>query len=238
MLRREFLQSLAAFAAAAAAGGTVAKAGFTPPARPAEPRVALWTPPSEPAVPTVSTVGRLDIELVRGDDFVIDIDCALRVGSAVICKGGSDSVGAAAFASVASCGLPPGSKHLFTNTVCFASSDTMKLRPGRKMWAVSFVSDGYSVRHLIGKATILPDAFWKSQEEVLGWLPRMHALGVERPRGSRVEQVWFRERLRPDERSIEDGRVAAILTHSRPVGATIINRGAGCVINFAKEELL
>ena len=227
MLRREFLQSLATFAAAAAAGGTVAKAGFTAPSGPAIPEPAVWTPP-----PPAIGPGIVNLTVVRGEELRMDFDCTdvslpmHEVGWWVgRLSGQAEQI-----------------KGQWTGFRLHAAAEqTARMRPGVVPWGIAIQGriDGTAPQTLItGLATILPDAFWKSQEEVLGWLPRMHALGVERPRGSRGEQVWFRERLRPDERSIEDDRVASILTHSRPVGATIINRGAGCVIDFAKEELL
>ena len=225
MLRREFLQSLAAFAAAAG----VAKAGFTAPSGPATPEPAVWTPP-----PPAIGPGIVNLTVVRGDELRLDFDCHFHdlflptrevgwwIGGL---RGQAEQI-----------------KGQWTGLRLHAAAEqTARMRPGVVPWGIAIQGriDGTAPQTLItGLATILPDAFWKSQEEVLGWLPRMHALGVERLRGSGVEQVWFRERLRPDERSIEDGRVAAILTHSRPVGAAIINRGQGCVINFAREELL
>jgi len=235
MLRRDFLQAVAAFAAAAATGG--AKSGFTPPAGPATPEPLVWTPP---APGLVSTVGRLDIELVRGDEFDIRIDSwKAPVTRAAICADGDGyaalDIAIQAVVSVCYNDLP---RCPYTSRVRFPASETAKLKPGLKMWAVRF-GDGPNTGSIIGKATVLPDVLWKSQDEILGWLPKMHALGVERPRVAGAHSsAWFRERLRPDERSPEDSRVSSLIGSSRPVGAEIINRGQGCIIDFAREELL
>ena len=230
MLRRDFLQTVAAFAAAAATGG--AKSGFTPPAAPASPEPVVWTPLPQ-------AFGRLDIELVRGDEFVVQIEAGRPVTRAAICaEGGRDAAIDVAIQANIRVSHQWLTRGCCTSQIRFPASETAKLKPGLKMWAVKF-GEGPHTGSLIGKATVLPDVFWKSQDEILGWLPKMHALGVERPRVAGAHSsAWFRERLRPDERSPEDSRVSSLIGSSRPVGAEIINRGQGCIIDFAREELL
>lgn len=228
MLRRDFLKTISAFAAAASAGGTAA-AGFTPPTRPAAPEPAVWVPPA-PAEPTISPFGIVNLTLVRGDDRLLYFDgfCSVALPREIGWWIG---------------GLR-GTLEAASNGTDFrlhaTSQQTARLRPGVVPWGIAKLGrlpGGPAPRTLItGTATILPDDLWRAEEEVLKIVPQMHPLGISE-RGDRYE-VMFRAPLRPGETSRYAPRLASLLDHCRPVRAEIFNGGAGAQIDFACKGLL
>lgn len=213
MLRRDFLKTISAFAAAASAGGT-AVAGFTPPTRAANPGPA----------------GIVNLTLVRGDDLLLHYDGFDRI--ALPREIGWWIGGLLGTLEAAS---NDASFRLHAT-----SQQTARLRPGVVPWGIAKLGrlpGGPAPQTLItGTATILPDDLWRAEEEVLKIVPQMHPLGIIE-RNDRFE-VMFRGRLRADETSRYAGRVESLISHCRPVKAQIINRGQGARIDFACKGLL
>jgi hypothetical protein len=223
MLRRDFLRAISAFAAAASAGGTAA-AGFTPPTRP-----AVWVPPA-PAEPVISPAGIVNLTLVRGDGLLLYFDGFRHVLPQDIgwwIGGLRGTMHTAPDDSVRIC------LHATAN-------QTALLRPGVVPWGIARLGrlpGGPAPQtYITGLATILPDDLWRAEEEVLKIIPQMHPLGIIKHR-DRYE-VMFRAPLRPGEESRYTHRVASLMDHCRPVGAKIINGGAGAQIDFAHKGLL
>lgn len=215
MIRRDFLKTIAAFAAAASAGGGVAAAST------AEPRVVGGVE----ELPVTFPAG-LDIELIRGDDFAMDIHLSNSVSPWYqVCIDRADHCGAAVLGRVDA--DETGKIHIY-----FDGKATRRLRPGRRPWRITW---GDAVL-LAGTATILPNDLWKAEESVLAIVPQMHPLGIISRRDS--YRVDFRAKLQGDEQSRYDDRVVSLVEHCRPVYAEIINSGQGCRIDFAPKGII
>lgn len=227
MLRRDFLRTLAAFAATASAGGTAVAAA----SRPASVGSYLTADgirvPAEPVItPRTLAAAPLDLTLTRGDDVNLCIAGLMRyqgVNWAAVIHGiGS---GPPVYGLVM-----PGTDTLWLR---FDGRNTRRLRPGPRPWHLAF-DDRVA---LAGTATILPDELWTAEESVLGLVPQMYPVALfEKRRGG--YEVGFRAKLKDAERSPYDDRVASLVEHCRPVYAEIINRGQGCRIDFAHKGLL
>jgi hypothetical protein len=219
MIRRDFLKTIAAFAAAASAGGGVAAASV------AEPRVVGGVR----ELPVTFPAG-LDIELIRGEDFAMDIHLSNSVSPWYqVCIDRADHCGAAVVGRVAA--DEAGKVRLY-----FDGKATSRLHPGQRPWRLTWGNDRSTSVLVAGTATILPNDLWKAEESVLAIVPQMHPLGII----SRCDsyRVDFRAKLRGDEQSRYDDRVVSLVEHCRPVYAEIINRGQGCRIDFAPKGVI
>lgn len=226
MLRRDFLKTISAFAAASAVGGSAAAAAAS---RPIVGSQLTADGIRVPAGPHVLLASPLDMEIVRGEDvefFVagLKVSPGLHFMSAFI---GPQRPGPGD-------GIPgivePGGDGI---TLRFLGRSTGLLRPGPRPWHLA--CDGRVL--LAGTATILPDDIWRAEESVLAIVPKMHAMGVASRRGDRYE-TYFRAKLRDGEQSRYSDHVASLMEHCRPVHADIINGGVGCRIDFAHKGLL
>jgi hypothetical protein len=215
MIRRDFLKTIAAFAAAASAGGGVAAASVTK--------------------PKAGTLSRkfssgLDIEMVRGEDFWLCIKLVQDLSPWYqVCIDRTDHCGAAVVGRV-------DADEKGTINLYFDGKATSRLRPGQRPWRLTWGNDRSTSVLLAGTATILPNDLWKAEESVLAIVPQMHPLGIISRRDS--YRVDFRAKLRGDEQSRYDDRVVSLVEHCRPVYAEIINRGQGCRIDFAPKGII
>jgi hypothetical protein len=225
MLRRDFLKTIAAFAAASAAGGSVAAAG----ARPIVGSPLTADGIRVPAGPKVFAAAPLDLTLVRGEDVALFVS-GLRFSPGLHAMAviiGPQHLGPwhSVYGDVAA-----GSDGLWLH---FSGESTSRIRPGRRPW--HFSVDNRVI--LAGTATILPDELWKAEESVLSIVPQMHPIFEPRSRGDRYE-TYFRARLPGDRPSRHSDQIESLLEHCRPVYADIVNRGQGCRIDFAHKGLL
>lgn len=220
MIRRDFLKTIAAFAAAASGGGGAASAASV-----AKPKVV-----GEAGMQPWMFHSGLNIEMVRGEDFWLGIKLAQSVSQRYsVCIDRTDHCGAAVVGRV----MPDGNGtiHLY-----FDGKATQRLRPGQRPWRLTWDNDRSAGVLLAGTATILPDGLWKAEENVLAIVPQMHPLGIISRRGSYM--AHFRAKLRDDEVSRYDDRVATLTEHCRPVYAEIFNGGDGCRIDFAPKGII
>jgi len=219
MIRRDFLKTIAAFAAAASAGGGVAAASAAKPKVVGEAGMLPWMFHSG-----------LNIEMVRGEDFWLGIKLSQHLSPWYqVCIDRTDHCGAAVVGRVEA--DEKGTIQLF-----FDGRATGRLRPGQRPWRLTWSNDRSTGVLLAGTATILPDDLWKAEENVLSLVPQMHPIGIMTQRNS--YRVDFRAKLQDDEVSRYDDRVMSLVEHCRPVYAEIINRGQGCRIDFAPKGII
>lgn len=222
MLRRDFLRTLAAFAATASAGGVAVASARQQSIGSTLTGEGIRVPVGR----VVTAYAPFDLTMIRGDDVQFFVCGLYRTQGAFWAPmiHGLDGQGPAVYGTV---------EHEDNGIwVRFDGNATRRLRPAPRPWHLA--CDNRVL--LAGTATILPDDLWTAEEAVLGIVPQMHPLGIITRRGS--YEVGFRAKLKADEPSLYDDRVASLVEHCRPVGAEILNRGQGCLVRFGHKGLL